>query len=116
MANMTARMVPVHPVPVHPVPVLSDRDVSALLKVCAGRDFPGLRDTAVIRLLLDTGIRRTELVGLTLDDVDLKNRTVKGLGKGRRPGVGTLGRGDGIGAGFGQPSRIQLRADGGGNV
>ncbi len=80
MAGMTAPMVPIKA-----VPVISDADVSALLKACAGKDFPALRDTAVIRLLLDTGIRRAEIVGLSLDDIDLKDRTVTVLGKGRRP-------------------------------
>ena len=80
MADMTAPMVPLKP-----VPVLSDEDLAALLKACAGRDFPAVRDTAVVRLLLDTGIRRAELVGLVLDDLDLRDRTVTVLGKGRRP-------------------------------
>jgi site-specific recombinase XerD len=80
MVGMTAPMVPTKA-----VPVISDDDVSALLKVCAGKDFPALRDTAVIRLLLDTGIRRAELVGLSLEDIDLKDRTVTVMGKGRRP-------------------------------
>jgi len=80
MADMTAPTVPPKP-----VPIVSDEDLTALLKACAGRDFPAVRDTAVIRLLLDTGIRRAELVGLTLDDLDLRERQLTVLGKGRRP-------------------------------
>jgi site-specific recombinase XerD len=72
-------------VPPKAVPVLTDADLTKLLKACRGKDFAALRDTAVIRLLLDTGIRRAELVGLTLDDVDLQDRTVFVVGKGRRP-------------------------------
>lgn len=33
--------------------------------------FEDLRDTAIIRLLLDTGLQRTELAILQLDDIDL---------------------------------------------
>lgn len=57
-------------VPVKPVPVLPDEVVIALLKACAGRTFNERRDTAIIRLLLDTGMRLGELVGLTVDGVD----------------------------------------------
>jgi hypothetical protein len=38
--------------------------------VCRGRDFASLRDTAIIRVLFDTGCRRGELVNLTLADWD----------------------------------------------
>jgi integrase/recombinase XerC len=71
-------------VPIKPVPVIDDQAVAALLKVCKGTDFVRARDTAVIRLLLDTGIRRAELIGLTIDDVDRAGRTVTVMGKGRR--------------------------------
>ncbi len=79
MLDMTAPKVTVKP-----VPVVSDEAITALLKACQGKDYGDVRDTAAIRLLLDTGIRRAELVGLTMPDVDLKDRTVTVLGKGRR--------------------------------
>ena len=71
-------------VPVQPVPVLSDSEIAALLKACKGTRFAEARDTAVIRLLLDTGIRRAELIGLQVDDVDRASRTITVMGKGRR--------------------------------
>jgi site-specific recombinase XerD len=71
-------------VPVQPVPVLDDAAIAKLLKACAGTGFAEARDTAVIRLLLDTGIRRAELVGLRLSDVDRASRTITVMGKGRR--------------------------------
>jgi integrase len=43
-----------------------------------------MRDRAVIRLLIDTGIRASELVGLTLDDVDLVAQLPVVEGKGGR--------------------------------
>ena len=66
--------------------------LARLLKVCEGRDFTSRRDTAVILLLVDTGMRRAECVGMTLDDVDLDQRIVWVLGKGLRPRALPIGR------------------------
>lgn len=71
-------------VPETPVPVVSDADLAALLKACAGREYMALRDTAMIRIMLATGCRRGELAALRLDDVDLTNDTIKVTGKGNR--------------------------------
>jgi integrase/recombinase XerC len=71
-------------IPERPVDVLPDEQLRRLLKVCAGKDFAGRRDTAIIRVLFDTGIRRAELAGLVLDDADLDGDLVTVLGKGRR--------------------------------
>jgi site-specific recombinase XerD len=75
-------------VPEKPAPVLSDDQLRALLKACEGRAFEDIRDTAIIRLLIDTGCRRSELAGLLVDDVVIDVRAGRGaitvLGKGRR--------------------------------
>ena len=67
--------------PDKPVPILTDEEIAALLKACAvPRSRPGVfdrtvflgrRDEVVLRLLLDTGVRVSELCGLALTDVDL---------------------------------------------
>jgi site-specific recombinase XerD len=72
-------------VPEVPVPVLTDHQLQALLKTVDGRDFPARRDTAIIRLFIDTGMRRGELAGLTVDDIDFDMDVAQVLGKGRRP-------------------------------
>lgn len=72
--------------------VLSDEQLRKLLAACAGQDFEARRDTALFRLLIDTGMRRTELASLTLDDVDLDANVAYVLGKGRRPRVCPFGR------------------------
>lgn len=72
-------------IPESPVAVLSETDLRRLLKVVDGRDFEPLRDNAIIRLLLDTGMRRAELAGLRVADVDFENRVAFVVGKGRRP-------------------------------
>jgi site-specific recombinase XerD len=73
-------------VPVVPVPVVPMEDLRKLLRACEGHDFLELRDTALIRLMLEPGgMRRAEVVGLMLGDVDLEGDVVVVLGKGRRP-------------------------------
>jgi len=78
-------------VPEEPVPVLADDAVRALLHACEGRAFADRRDTALIRLLIDSGARRSEIAGLSVDSVDLRDKTATVLGKGRRPRIVTFG-------------------------
>ena len=44
-------------------------------------DFEGRRDKLIIELLYTTGIRRSELINLKINDVDLTGRSIKVLGK-----------------------------------
>ena len=67
-----------------PVPVLSDGDLRALLAVCEGRGFEERRDTAILRLFIDTGVRLGEMAGLRVGDVDLDLQTAIVRGKGNR--------------------------------
>ena len=78
--------------PEQPIDVVRPEHLARLLKTCEGRDFPSRRDTAIILLLVDTGMRRAECVGMTLDDLDLDQRIVWVLGKGRRPRALPIGR------------------------
>ena len=68
-------------VPEKPVPVLTDEELAALLKTCQGGDFADRRDEAIIRLLLDCGIRVSELCGLRVEDVDLNQGSAIVTGK-----------------------------------
>jgi len=72
-------------VPEAPVPVLSDDELGRLLKACAGTGFEERRDTALIRLLIDTGMRAAEVVSLRVEDLDLDLGVAVVVGKGRRP-------------------------------
>ena len=47
----------------------------------AGEGFEGLRDQLVVELFYTTGIRRAELIGIRLQDLDLPGGTLKVLGK-----------------------------------
>jgi site-specific recombinase XerD len=66
------------------VPVLTDEDLSALIKACKGNEFLERRDEAMLRLLIDCGIRVSELVGIDLDELDLDGEMVTVTGKGNR--------------------------------
>jgi site-specific recombinase XerD len=83
-------------VPVEPVPVLSGEDLRALLAACSGKSFEERRDTAIIRLLVDTGMRRAELLGLRVADVDFDQDVAVVLGKGRRPRACPFGNKTGL--------------------
>lgn len=67
-----------------PVPVLSDADLAALVQACQGKDFNARRDEALVRLLLETGMRNAEACGLTLDTLNLDTGTAIVKGKGSK--------------------------------
>lgn len=68
-----------------PAPLKID-DVMKLLRTSlAGRtDAARLRDTAILELLYASGIRRAEVAGVRLADVDLAERTIRITGKGNK--------------------------------
>jgi site-specific recombinase XerD len=72
-------------VPESSVPVLDEAAISQLLGTMTGRGFEDRRDTAIVRLFLDTGMRLSEVAGLQLADVDLDTDVALVLGKGHRP-------------------------------
>lgn len=80
MANMKPPAVPERS-----VPVLSASQLEKLLRTCWGRDFAARRDQAILRLFIDTGMRRGELAGLRVEDIDFDQDVAYVLGKGVRP-------------------------------
>ncbi len=62
------------------------------LKATIGKDFLSRRDHAMLRFLIDTGVRRSELAGLALDNVDLDMNIASVLGKGNRRRTVAFGR------------------------
>ena len=57
----------------------------------AGDDFAALRDLAMLELFYSTGMRLSELAGLSLGDVDLLSDQVKVRGKGRKERIIPVG-------------------------
>ena len=72
-------------IPEQPVPVLTETQLARLLGCMSSRSFDDRRDTAIVRLFLDTGMRLSEMAGLALTDIDLDADVAIVLGKGRRP-------------------------------
>lgn len=58
-------------IPEQPVAVLDEAQLARLLGCMSSRDFEDRRDTAIVRLFLDTGMRLSEMAGLVLTDIDL---------------------------------------------
>ncbi len=75
-----------------PRSLLSVQDVESILNQAEPTNAQGLRDRAMLELLYSTGMRRMELAGLALYDVDLSRRLVfVREGKGRKDRVVPLG-------------------------
>jgi site-specific recombinase XerD len=73
---------------------LTDEQIKAMIKACAGSDMRDRRDEAVIRFMVETGARAGEVASLEVGDVDLSAGTAvvrrgKG-GKGRVVPFGPL--------------------------
>ncbi len=99
-ASPMAKMRPLK-IPARPVPVLSDHHVRLLLANCSGKDFRNRRDSAIIRLFLDTGMRLEGMSGLQYDaddpessDVGLTSRAARITAKDRRELVLPIGSED----------------------
>ncbi len=69
---------------------LEEVEINELLELPA-RDELGLRDQALLELLYATGCRVSELVGLTLEHIDLGNQYVLLLGKGNKERIVPIG-------------------------
>jgi site-specific recombinase XerD len=72
-------------IPEEPVPVLDEAALGRLLASMNSRSFDDRRDTAIVRLFLDTGMRSSELASLSVTDIDLDQDVAVVLGKGHRP-------------------------------
>ncbi len=75
-----------------PRAILSEREIEILLSLPDVSDALGLRDRAMMEVFYATGIRRFELAGLDLFDVDAERATVVvRLGKGKKDRVVPVG-------------------------
>jgi len=67
--------------------VLGEAEVAALLAAPDPGTPTGLRDQALLEVLYATGLRVSELVGLTIKQLDLRRGVVRPLGKGGKERV-----------------------------
>jgi integrase/recombinase XerD len=69
------------------VHALTDDELKRLIKACQGKSLQDRRDEAIVRLMLETGVRASEVIGMQVSDVNVQDGLVtvrrgKG-GKGR---------------------------------
>lgn len=71
---------------------LTLEQVTALIEAVEGDDPVARRDRAILETLYGTGVRISELVGMSLGDVDLHDGLARVLGKGSKERIVPLGR------------------------
>jgi integrase/recombinase XerD len=71
---------------------LSEEEVGSLLDAVVGDDPVARRDRVILEVLYGTGLRISELVGLSLGDVDTDDALVRAFGKGAKERIVPLGR------------------------
>ncbi|MGD0742466.1 MAG: site-specific tyrosine recombinase XerD [Acidimicrobiales bacterium] len=71
---------------------LTEAEVELLLGAVAGDDPRAWRDRAILELLYATGIRISELAGLSIGDLDATGGVVRVLGKGAKERIVPVGR------------------------
>jgi site-specific recombinase XerC len=63
---------------------VTDREVSALFEACRTDSPIGIRDAALLGVLLGCGLRRSEVVALDLAHLDVTSGSLRVLGKGNK--------------------------------
>jgi integrase/recombinase XerC len=66
------------------IPVIPDEELRRLLATCAGPSIDHKRDEAILRVLIDCGLRRDELAQMRCTDLDFQYATIRVHGKGRK--------------------------------
>jgi integrase/recombinase XerD len=79
--------VKIPPAPETVIPTLSDDQLRSLFAQIDTKQPQGVRDYAIIALLVDTMVRVSELINCRLVDVDLDRREITVWGKGRKQRV-----------------------------
>lgn len=70
---------------------LSEDDVTELLGAVDVTSPAGVRDLAILEVLYGTGLRISELIGLSILDIDLDSRLLRAFGKGSKERVVPIG-------------------------
>jgi len=71
---------------------LSETEVEAFLDLPQSDRPLDLRDRAILELIYATGLRVSELVGISLEDVSFKERLIRVMGKGKKERIVPFGR------------------------
>lgn len=63
-------------------PCLTEDQLLRILRAAGGSSFWDRRDRAILRMFIDTGMRRTELLDMQMEKIDMPSRSVIIVGKG----------------------------------
>jgi integrase/recombinase XerC/integrase/recombinase XerD len=72
------------------IEILTDEEVNEILS-CLTKSETGLRNTAIIMLLMDCGLRISEVSGLKKDDINFQKGYITVMGKGRKGRIVPVG-------------------------
>jgi len=75
----------IHAAPWHPTPPFTKEEIQRLLKAATAPI-----EKVVLLLLLNTGLRVSELTGLEVEDIDLRRNEIKVIGKGNKQRIEAL--------------------------
>ena len=70
---------------------LTEDEVARLIEAAVPKDERGLRDRAILEAFYSTGMRISELSGLSIKDVDFIGGIIKVMGKGRKERIIPIG-------------------------
>jgi integrase/recombinase XerD len=89
---------------------LDEAEIGRLLAAVTGNEPRDLRDRAILEVLYGTGLRISELVGLSLSDLDMEDGLLRAFGKGAKERIVPVGRfaREALGAWLGPGGRPQL--------
>jgi len=73
------------------IETFSREQINALLSACKKNEVHGNRNYAIVLLLLDTGLRLSELINLTVEDIDFDNSSLIVTGKGKKERIVPFG-------------------------
>ena len=82
IASLAPERIELAKVPERSLDLISSQELERLMRAPDGATEAGLRDRAILELLFSTGLRISELTGLSIDDVDLSRDEFSVRGKG----------------------------------
>ncbi|MBS1846759.1 MAG: tyrosine recombinase XerD [Actinobacteria bacterium] len=71
---------------------LGEDEIARLFAAVAGDDPPSLRDRAILEVMYGSGMRISEVIGLSSGDIDLAERSMRVIGKGSKERIVPIGR------------------------
>jgi len=73
------------------IEILSDEEIKLLYNSINDKTEFGLRNKCIISLMLDSGLRRNEVLALNFDDIHFSQNVIKVTGKGQKDRIVPLG-------------------------